>query len=262
MVPRSKARRPIILAIVAVLTLIGSAGLGLRSSRTSFTPPVEVRPGLWSSKIGGGVFVFAAQSGDKAVFFDTGMDGDAHGLAALLGAVKRTQTGVSDVFITHGHPDHTAGIAQFTNARVYAGAGDVDLVTRKASPETFLPRVFSWVWAAPAGRVSNPLTAAETITLPDQKTVRAFPVPGHTPGSFAYLFDDILIVGDIMVLEAGHLLPTPSLFNPHPDQNLASIRALATALTGLNIDRVCTSHGGCTAPGQGRALFDAFVSGL
>ncbi len=90
----------------------------------------------------------------------------------------------------------------------------------------------------------------------------AYPVPGHTRGSFAYLYDGVLFPGDIMVLKDGRLETTPSLFDAHPDENKASIRALKKALGDEPIDRVCTPHGGCTPQGLGGNLLNDFVSRL
>jgi glyoxylase-like metal-dependent hydrolase (beta-lactamase superfamily II) len=262
--PTGKAKKAAIFISIGALTLVLGAGFGLRSSRKAFSPPVELRPGLWMSKVGGGVTVVIAQAGPHAILFDTGMDAQVHGVDALLVAAQRTRTDVSDIFLTHGHGDHTAGLAALPEARVFAGAADVDLIAGRAPPETFLPRVFALLWSVPPGRVSDPLVGEgpRTIRVPDGRSVLAIPVPGHTPGSYAYVYDQVLFPGDIMILENGQLAPTPGLFNPHPAQNLASLRSLGRALADVPIDRVCTSHGGCTLSGQGRPLLDGFLNSL
>ena len=95
------------------------------------------------------------------------------------------------------------------------------------------------------------------------KTVKAFPVPGHTPGSYAFLYDGVLIAGDIMVLKQGRLDTPPRVFNPHPDgERGASIISLKTQLANETIDIVCTSHGGCTPKGLGRMLLDELIARL
>jgi glyoxylase-like metal-dependent hydrolase (beta-lactamase superfamily II) len=96
----------------------------------------------------------------------------------------------------------------------------------------------------------------------EQKVVKAFPVPGHTPGSTAYLYDGVLVVGDIMVFKQGRLEPTPGLLDAHPEQNKAAIRSLKAALANETLDVVCTSHGGCTPSGLGKNLLDELISRL
>lgn len=264
--PTKPLKKALIFISVGVVTLVVGAGFGLRSGRKAFSPPFELRPGLWMSKVGGAVSVVVARVGSHAVLFDTGIDAQLHGVDALLVAAERTRTDVSDIFVTHGHGDHTAGIAAFPGARVHAGASDVEVIEGRAPPETLLPRLFALLWSVPAGRVSNPLAggAPETIPIPDSngKSVLAIPVPGHTPGSYAFVFDQVLFPGDIMILENGQLLPTPGIFDPHPAQNRASLRALGQVLAQVPIDRVCTSHGGCTLSGQGRPLLDALLASL
>ena len=94
------------------------------------------------------------------------------------------------------------------------------------------------------------------------KVVKAFPVPGHTPGSYAFLYDGVLMVGDIMVLKQGRLEPPPRVFNPHPEQNQAAIVSLKKQLANETVDIVCTSHGGCTPKGLGKMLLDDLISRL
>ena len=259
--PARKRRNPLFMIALGILTLVGGVAVGLRARRSNFSPPGEVAPGLWASKTGDGVLVLAARVGAHAILFDAGVDPRAQGIAALLRAMKLSRDDIAQVFLTHGHADHTAGLAMLpAAARTYAGAADVDLITGRARPEALLPKFFSLIWSNAPGRVTDPLSGIVTIPVGEGKSVRAFPVPGHTPGSYVYLFDGVLMSGDILTLERGQFSPGPAMFNPHPEQNLASIRALAVALTGVSLDRVCTSHGGCTAAGQGRAAFDAFTT--
>ena len=69
----------------------------------------------------------------------------------------------------------------------------------------------------------------------------------------------MLIPGDIMVFKQGHLEPTPSVFNHHPEDNKAAIRSLKAQLEGETIEYVCTAHGGCTPKGLGRILLDDLI---
>ena len=76
----------------------------------------------------------------------------------------------------------------------------------------------------PAVTATDPLTGAATIDVSqdaDAKKVKAFPIPGHTPGSYAFLYDGVLFVGDAMVFKQGRLDPAIKLFDAHPDENKA-----------------------------------------
>ena len=113
----------------------------------------------------------------------------------------------------------------------------------------------------PAVTAGNPLTGAATIEVgdaeagkdpKDAKKVEAFPIPGHTPGSYAFLYDGVLFVGDAMIFKQGRLDPAIKLFDAHPAENKAAIRQLQKQIENEEIDIICTGHGGCTLKGLGR----------
>ena len=74
----------------------------------------------------------------------------------------------------------------------------------------------------------------------------------------------MLVVGDIMELKQGRLDTPLRLFDPHPEQNKASIISLKTQLANETVDIVCTSrHGhGCTPKGLGKTLLDDLIQRL
>src|SRR5262249_39050495 len=139
--------------------------------------------------------------------------------------------------------------------RIRMGAGDLALAEKKVPPEALAGKAMTLAMSYPAVTVTDPITGATTITIgdgPDAKKVKAFPIPGHTPGSYAYLYDGVLFVGDAMIFKQGRLDPAIKLFDAHPDENKASIRALQKQIENEEIDIVCTGHGGCTPKGMGR----------
>src|SRR4029077_13844689 len=123
-----------------------------------------------------------------------------------LSQLRAGRGDVKHIFITHGHFDHIAGVLQFPDAKTYLGAADIGLATGKESPDTLAAKLMTLVMApAPLPRVTNPLQERATIHVGGGKSVVALPVPGHTRGSFAYLYDGVLFPGDIMVLKDGRL---------------------------------------------------------
>jgi hydroxyacylglutathione hydrolase len=248
--------------VVLAALLGGGVVLAMRAARGKVGSVSEVRPDFLQVTNGAIVSVFAARvaPGPHVIFFDTGFDPEGKPIDALLAALQATRDDVTDVFLTHGHFDHIAGAKFLPKAHVYLGAGDVPMATGKARPAAFVPMLLGLAMPLPPITVTTPLTSAASLSVGDKKTVKAIPVPGHTPGSYAYLYDGVLIVGDIMVLKDGRLETTPRLANPDPEANNASIRSLKTALMGDTIDMVCTSHGGCTPKGLGRNLLDDLIS--
>jgi hydroxyacylglutathione hydrolase len=208
--------------------------------------------GVWAAKVDGAV-----------VLFDAGVDPDARWATPLLDLLGASAEDVRDIFLTHGHGDHVAGAVRFPKARVWAGQDDVALAAGNVHPETLAERLLTSFAPPPPVHVSNPLTVMMDIPVgPRGHAVRCIPMPGHTPGSFAYLFERVLFVGDTMTYAGGRLGPPVALFDAHPEANRRAVLALAEVLAPDSVDRVCAAHGGCTEPGAGQRLLADFVAEL
>jgi glyoxylase-like metal-dependent hydrolase (beta-lactamase superfamily II) len=248
-------------AVIIVLVVLAGAAFGLlRMGRTRVSETTPLKPNLFQVVNAGGIYVFAAKVGPHVIMFDTGLDPDARPVDAVLDALGAGRHDVTDVFLTHGHMDHVAGASRLPYAKLHLGAGDVPLAEGKAEPEGLVPRLLNLVVPAPPLKISDPMTGAKSFDVGGGATVKAFPVPGHTPGSFAFLYDGVLFIGDIAVLKQGQLEAPPGVFNPHPEENRAAIRALKSQIASETVDIVCTSHGGCTPKGLGKNLLDELAS--
>ncbi|HET6280992.1 MAG TPA: MBL fold metallo-hydrolase [Polyangia bacterium] len=246
--------------LIVLTVIVGAFAVVLRVGRGKSDSPHEVKPGFSTITNMGGVYIFSARVGTKVVLFDAGADPFARPIDALLSGMQAGRQDVSDIFITHGHMDHIAGAPSFPRARVHLGAGDVGMAAGKSLPDALMGKLMvKLAPIPPLTQVNDPLSGKTTVTVAEGKTVKAFPVPGHTPGSFAFLYDEVLIPGDIMVFKQGHLEPTPALFDAHPEENKAAIRSLKTQLEGETFEYVCTAHGGCTPKGLGRILLDDLI---
>jgi glyoxylase-like metal-dependent hydrolase (beta-lactamase superfamily II) len=242
----------VLVAIIAVLA--GGATIGLRIARGKPSGVEEIKPGLVAvSSIS--AYAYAAKVGNKVILFDAGADPAGAPVDALLGWLHAGRADATDVFSTHGHGDHTAGASTLGKVRVRIGAGDLALTEKKVPPEALAGKAMTLAMGYPAVTGTDPITGAVTIDVgegADAKKVKAFPIPGHTSGSYAYLYDGVLFVGDAMIFKQGRLDPAIKLFDAHPDENKASIRALQKQVEKEDIDIICTGHGGCTPKGMGR----------
>jgi hydroxyacylglutathione hydrolase len=247
--------------IVTIAILAAGAVVAMRVARQKASAPADVKPNL-VAVASAGIYLFAARVGPHVVLFDSGADPGGGPIDAALAALGAGRADVTDLFLTHGHMDHTAGAALLDKAHVHLGAADVALAEGKIPPEALAAKIMNKVIPAPPITANSPLTGAASIDVGGGKSVKAVPVPGHTPGSYAFLYDGVLFVGDIMVFKQGQLEPPPALFDPHPAENRAAIRALKTALAGDAVDIVCTGHGGCTPKGLGHNLLDDLAGRL
>jgi hydroxyacylglutathione hydrolase len=247
-------------ALVVIVVVLGAGALvAFRVARTKPSNPEEIKPNLVAVSSAGS-YLYAARVGQHVILFDTGADPAGNPVDTALAGLHAGRNDVTDVFLTHAHGDHTAAASGLGNAHLHLGQEDVPYAEGRVPWDSLLVRVMAKGMGTPSINVSSPLSGVQTIDLGEGKTVKAIPVPGHTPGSYAYLYDGVLFVGDTAVFKQGRLDHGPALFNSNTDQMKASINALKRELNGVEIGAVCTGHGGCTPLGLGRTLFDDFAS--
>ncbi|HEY4015266.1 MAG TPA: MBL fold metallo-hydrolase [Polyangiaceae bacterium] len=198
---------------LVVALLVVAVGAAWYSAFGNNKPVVEgpVVEGVETVKDGfANVFILDAGHG-KVALVDAGKDKSGE---ALLGALARrnlTPASVAAIFLTHGHPDHTAGCKLFPSAEVYAMDSEVSLI-------------------GDAAKVTHPLKDGEVATVSDLR-VEAFSVPGHTPGSAVYLARGVLFLGDSAgASKKDDMMKAVRLFSKDSALNVASLKALAARL--------------------------------
>ncbi|CCH88421.1 Hydroxyacylglutathione hydrolase [Modestobacter italicus] len=166
-----------------------------------------------------GLYSFFIDSPEPAIV-DTGIaSSPAEGMAPALAALGRRISDVRWILLTHGHIDHVGGthaLWELTGrrAQVVISAADAPMLrSRRAHVEEYragrgryLPDPAGEAGVAAAGEavISGELeptvlvTGGETLSLGGDVTVSVHAVPGHTPGSVAYVVDgqDDVFVGD------------------------------------------------------------------
>jgi len=246
-------------ALAIIIVVLGGGALAaFRVARTRPSTPEEIKAGILAVS-SAGAYMYAARVGQHVVLFDTGSDPGGSTVDTALSALHAGRNDVTDIFLTHGHGDHVAAAGAFGGAHVHLGQGDVPFVEGHAPWDSLLLRVMAKGMGVPSFTVSSPLNGVQTIDLGDGKTVKAIPVPGHTPGSYVFLFDGVLFSGDTAVFKQGRLDRGPGLFDSNGEQVKASVSALKQQLGGVEIAAVCTGHGGCTPLGLGRTLLDDYI---
>ncbi len=211
---------------------------------------------------------YLVEDRDGITVVDAGLPAFWPSLLAAVDATGGTLTDIRAVLITHGHPDHI-GFAE--RLRVEAGAdiwvhqADAPMLAEPHRPfKHWRPErsLLSYAWRRPAA-LRGPLHLARNgaLRVPATEQVRTFdsttvldvpgrpmavPVPGHTNGSVAYMFQDhdVVFTGDAIVtqdLSTG--LTGPGLISRAFTQSSAeAFRSLGT-LAGLSAGLVLTGHG-------------------
>lgn len=231
------------LLVLGLAAVVVPAFVGLKASAAG-----PVAPGVALVQ-DGFVNVFVVDLGPGAVaLVDCGQDPEARSIRAALQARGLGPEAVQHVLLTHGHGDHTGGCRAFPGARLHALEGDRPLIEATGGSRGPLTR-FMKPDPARARPLTDPLRDGETLELAGVP-VRAWAIPGHTPGSAAYLMRGVLFLGDSAgATTEGHLRAAPWLFSDDQAESRASVRRLGAALAaeGGAVTAVAFAHSGWVA---------------
>lgn len=181
----------------------------------------------------------------EVALIDSGNDAEAKAIVAALKARGLGLDAVKAVLLTHGDTDHVNGVRRFPGAAVMALERDVDLAEgRTARTPLLSPR--------PTGaRVSRVLRDGEVVELGAAR-IEVFAVPGHTPGSAAYLARGVLFLGDSAeIREDGGLEAARWPFCENRAENRSSLKQLARRLESRagEVKAIACSHSGVLTRG-------------
>ena len=193
------------------------------------------------------VFMLDAGNGQVALI-DAGNDTAGATILDALGKRNASADNVAAIFITHAHPDHDAAIAVFPKATVYAMKAEVPVAEGKEAYQSVLSRVMGRYNPHPF-QVTHPLENGEKVTVGNLE-VTAFAVPGHTPGSGAYLAQGVLYLGDAAMINSGHQVIGPAkAFSNNAEEGVASLLRLAEELRprAEEVKVLATAHTGGVA---------------
>ncbi len=258
-----KLIKRILLALAAVVVLLVLVVGGVIASAFLGNDPLPE-----SAELPGGArlikdgfvaaFVLPAGGNDVALI-DCGNDPDAKAILAELKRRGSDRESVKEIFLTHGHGDHTAGCHQFPNADVMAFPGDIELAAGTKGGPGLITKQFK---NGPLQRVTvtHPLHDGSTIQLGDL-SVRVFAIPGHTDGSAAYLARGVLYLGDSATnRKDGTFAGAAKVTSVDSAQNHASLRALWKRIEAehLEVKFLAPAH---SAPREGTESYEAFAHG-
>lgn len=191
-----------------------------------------------------GSYAWVIPSSNGVVLVDAGLDPQAKALSREIGG--RT---IQAVLVTHGHGDHTGGLTTLGSVPVYASSLDIALARGEREPRGFMARVFSAAFGTVPADVDWQETAGGTELQIDGLRIAVVSVPGHTDGSMAYLWEDVLFTGDT-VFGGDPLSTAPESLADTP----AAVQESLEKLLSLDFDAIADGHVGITTTARS-ALF-------
>lgn len=241
----------LVLVLVGIGLVVGSV-VYMRVPRPT-AARVEAAMGVVGVDTGGS-YAWIVKTNTGAVLVDAGLDADGKAILRELHAQGVAPEKVHAVLVTHAHPDHWAAAHLFPNAKIYVGPGDLPFIKGDAEFEAFGGgMVTRFMERGPTPVNLEELPADLQLEL-DGAQFRALHTPGHTPGSMAFLYGDLLFIGDSAVRDGEKVAFAPATLSENPEQVPASLRKLLA----LPFTRMADGHAGVTADARQKlgALLD------
>ena len=171
------------------------------------------------------VYVISGAKGDMLI--DTGFSTTSQ---ALIKWISKNGYNITDIFITHAHPDHDWNAAKFKklfNARIWLGKDDLSLIRnfadqpQKPTHSRFVSRV-KWIsfWTKTPFFKSKQYVPdilidenANEVAKQYGYDIRIVHLPGHTKGSYGILKDGVLYAGDSYAVINGTPMEPPHAYS-------------------------------------------------
>ncbi len=215
---------------------------------------------------------YAYRSGDRTFLFDAGA-GKSDFITQAFSTVGRlpedletvgiAADDVTDIVITHMHPDHVGGLAvngqmAFPNARIHIAEAEwnfwnADGIATSA-PDALKPMVG---FAQEISKVIKSNISLHGGSDNLGAGVNVIPAPGHTPGHSAIILDggreQLILVGDLTVHEGVHFANPEYGWALDVDGEMA-VKSRKSILDMIATDGLLMGAAHISKPGLGRVL--------
>ena len=172
--------------------------------------------------------VALVRTGAGPVLVDAGFRPSA--IEEGLAAQDIDPAAVSTVLLTHAHGDHVAGREALPGAALWGIGSEAPVLAENGD----------------GAKLDRALLAGEILDFGGTR-IEVISIPGHTPGSAAYLVDGVLLLGDTCLVDGdGRIVPAPVKRSADPGQAERSLAAVARHLDarGAQVDWLVPSHSG------------------
>jgi glyoxylase-like metal-dependent hydrolase (beta-lactamase superfamily II) len=172
----------------------------------------------------------------EIMLVDTCLPGSGKKILEEIKSLKIEPQQIKHILLTHHDGDHIGSAAmleQATGATVWASSEDIPYIFRqKARPG--IKKYISMVMRMPLPSRVNPYPAEMKIG-----EVQVLSTPGHTPGHVSFLYQDVLLAGDLVATQNGKIKPSPAMLTWDMPMLMESIKKISP----LPFKWVCPAHG-------------------
>ncbi|MFL5346073.1 MAG: MBL fold metallo-hydrolase [Hyalangium sp.] len=210
---------------------------------------IDAGQGLTGVLCNGYAYAWVLQTPHGAALVDAGADPQGKDLLEVLAARGVKPEQVHTVLLTHGHMDHWAAAHLFPHARVLAGPGEAALIRGEYPEKSLAGRLTRSMKRPPLPSKLEEVKDGQELDVDGEK-IRVITLPGHTPGSAAYLWRDVLFTGDALVHSHKGLTTSPSFFSEDTEEGRESLRKLRE----VGFSRVADGHAGLTVDAKEQLL--------
>lgn len=191
----------------------------LHALRIPFRIPVA--PGVTVDR-----FVYCSLlTGKGIVLIDTGVAGSENVIYEYIRTIGRNPEEISEIFLTHAHPDHIGAaraIKEATGCGIAAHTLEIPWIEDPALQERERPVPGFRNLVGGGVKVNRVLTEGDILPVEGVGTLRVIHTPGHSAGSVSFLWPEE------MALFSGDAVPVPDGIPIYEDPaaSLSSLRRL------------------------------------
>jgi glyoxylase-like metal-dependent hydrolase (beta-lactamase superfamily II) len=203
--------------------------------------------------------IYIARTAEGLVAIDLGWWGNERALNQALRELGASRTDITEVFLTHAHRDHVGAWRSLSDARFHIADAEHSRLVGDTPHRGWIPKLADRIKRPVlprAGELDVRTFSQDTSFVVGGDTLRAYLVPGHTPGSTVYLFRGVLFLGDAATYSA--LRGFGSAKRGYSDDARVAAENLGRLWPRLrfsDVRYVCTAHASC-APFSGRFVLD------
>lgn len=223
----------------------------LATLSTACAPKVEplISPGASAVLMTRGSMTYLARTSAGVIAIDLGWSGDSAAVERGLKDLQAKPGDVTMVFLTHSHRDHIAAWPLVRRAQFFLGSAEVPLLFGEVAHGGWIPRTADRLGTPNLprrGELAIQELVADTAIVIGADTLRAYAVPGHTAGSTAFLFRQILFLGDAVTHSTlGGFGPAKRGFTADRSTAIASLERLWERIPPGAARYACTAHADC-----------------